>query len=527
MPCITAPSTKGQATYNERHIREGSLADDAIIFKVFLSILAARNLPERNSYHDVSEVIFKFVRNLFVRFEGGMPSGTWVNEQALSAVLCGLMSRHIASLPGFESFIWQHQPTTAGGVCDLALSQLIDDEWIPRVCIEVSINNNQKDGQLTAYINNLDAAWPSGSEVVMIGVVLFLSAASEGSGSFISIYGYYKRFEKESHAPNLCYVLLHTFDYNVRNIERLLHTIYEFVEQNKTLNPIRPTVFAERRLRVIRDGEYFYKEFDYRNRKTHINSQQRRSSFYNVRFIPHAEIVVAYSDITIIRYPYVKGSHTAKISTQWKDVLDHLYLVHKENVCHGDIRASNIIFADIITSSSSHSSVPSSSSSTHATNQEWQSEATHSLLIDFDYSGVSHEKTYPKDFNIEIDDGKRHSSVDGGQPLAKEHDIFSIHYLMSFYKPESDTDNDLWNTVLGKVADGDLEGAISLLANSKPFAIRSDAAFPSLFDNATGSPIRNPKRNLSELSIVQTGQNLSFALESKGDTQNVKRNRGN
>ena len=104
----------------------------------------------------------------------------------------------------------------------------------------------------------------------------------------------------------------------------------------------------------------------------------------------------------------------------WQDAanpLNSLIIVQYDKVkgttVHGDIRLSNVIFSTV-------------------TNP---SDIIETTLIDFDFSGVHGEQTYPSRFNHDIgDDGSRHKDATSGRVVKCEHDVYSAFWIIEKYQ---------------------------------------------------------------------------------------------
>lgn len=104
----------------------------------------------------------------------------------------------------------------------------------------------------------------------------------------------------------------------------------------------------------------------------------------------------------IVSYDLVHGSHYPTSINHLLSLAREVLKLHNENKVHGDIRLSNLIFT-----------------------------ADHTcVLIDFDFMSVDQNSNYPANFNLEIQDGKRHSNAYETAVMRKEHDVFSVFYIV-------------------------------------------------------------------------------------------------
>jgi len=165
-------------------------------------------------------------------------------------------------------------------------------------------------------------------------------------------------------------------------------------------------------------GDPVYKGFDYyRNRNPLIiPSYQCSPDIYldaSLHLIEDVTEIINWQDpdrgkeeyLRIISYTFVKG-----IVGHFTSLAEGLLKLHIKSLVYGDIRFANVVF------------------------NEGGDRAT---IIDFDYSGVNNRKTYPTRFNLDITDGRRHSSVGGEKVLKLEHDVFSLQWMCKQYHPKN------------------------------------------------------------------------------------------
>jgi serine/threonine protein kinase len=230
------------------------------------------------------------------------------------------------------------------------------------------------------------------------------------------------------------------------------------------LAPVGPSMWCQVKNSCLEE-HHVWKIFDYRER----NVADRRSPLYSMKFIPNCKAIVETTDLTLIRYPRIPGSHTPHIVGQWISVIKAVQRLHAENIVHGDLRASNIIF--------------------HKDNEE-------ATIIDFDFVGVHEKQLYPKGFNVSINDGARQTrSAKEGRPLLFVHDWFAIGTMMGLCVLEDGNQED-WSEacrLLQKIdtSSQDVEKALGLLELCKGVPIES-LNWKSEENPGTGSPERDP-----------------------------------
>jgi serine/threonine protein kinase len=159
---------------------------------------------------------------------------------------------------------------------------------------------------------------------------------------------------------------------------------------------------------AIGDG-HVWKAYDYRGRN--VGSSDRRWPDLSCKFIPGCMTLCESTDLVVIRYPYLEGSHQPRSVGQWIALLRCVQLLHRERIVHGDLRLSNLVFSitsDVVT------------------------------IIDYDFAGHHEDKKYPPRFNCNIDDGARHRSATAGRALLYEHDWFAVAAMMKLCQPEQE-----------------------------------------------------------------------------------------
>jgi hypothetical protein len=148
------------------------------------------------------------------------------------------------------------------------------------------------------------------------------------------------------------------------------------------------------------DG-YVWKVYDYRRRE--VDAEDRRSPTHSLAYIPGCAVVCKSTDLVVIRYPYLEGTHRPQSVGQWATLIRFVQQLHQDAIVHGDLRLSNIVFG------------------------RHNGKVT---VIDYDFAGRVGEKEYPKGFNRKIDDGARHRAATDRQALSFEHDWFAIASMM-------------------------------------------------------------------------------------------------
>jgi serine/threonine protein kinase len=204
------------------------------------------------------------------------------------------------------------------------------------------------------------------------------------------------------------------------------------------------------------------KIYDYRNRENVSESEKRRPTEFYFSFL-QAEFVLNTSNLKIISYPYMHGSHIPSKCTDFVDVLNQLVQMHSRSIVHGDIRLFNILFLN----------------------------RGGSTLIDFDFS--SNNGIYPPGFCIELFDTLRHSDAKPGNVLHIDHDCFSMAAVMNIFS----STNEKWKDAVDFVQNGFLSAAIDLLhIMHDDILVSADLNSILSHEFATGGPMYHKRISL-------------------------------
>ena len=275
--------------------------------------------------------------------------------------------------------------------------------YLPVAVFEFSVKDDDKRDQAFKYAANLSHWWPSDRLLEMLSFCIHIDQknAKRRISKFVmdGFVGWGR--DKIGVIPMR----------DVRNTGcKHLRWAFDCVSAFAASLPVRQSncnteyvPFVKRNTFV--DEDRVFKVFNYIGRN--VGMSQRRSIDLNLRYLPQeVDMVHSEDSMEIISYPKIKGNH---ILTNWNQLLavvEHVERLHGDDIVHGDIRLSNIVFAEDISKSQ---------------------------LIDFDYSGKGNEKFYPDGFNHKIDDGQRHDTAMGGSLLLYEHDLHSLGYILSLY----------------------------------------------------------------------------------------------
>eukprot|EP00657_Telonema_sp_P-1_P004873 TRINITY_DN2172_c0_g1_i1.p1 TRINITY_DN2172_c0_g1~~TRINITY_DN2172_c0_g1_i1.p1 ORF type:complete len:177 (+),score=20.34 TRINITY_DN2172_c0_g1_i1:148-678(+) len=162
--------------------------------------------------------------------------------------------------------------------------------------------------------------------------------------------------------------------------------------------------------------------------------------------------------------PYLPGEHYASEVGQMIQMIEYIRFMHnKHTTCHGDIRASNLVFGPVV-----------------------------SKPIDYEYSGTTNRKQYPQGFNLFPGDGSRHADVAPGVPLQEVHDWFALGAVMAFHSCPNDQPS--WEAATAFVKVRKIDEALNLLENLAQHTLTIQSELEMML-KATGSPPRtNPRK---------------------------------
>lgn len=65
---------------------------------------------------------------------------------------------------------------------------------------------------------------------------------------------------------------------------------------------------------------------------------------YSERFLPHCEVLIDTDLVKLIKYPYINGSHVPETCGHLAAMIEAVQDVWAQDVVHGDIRLSNVVF---------------------------------------------------------------------------------------------------------------------------------------------------------------------------------------
>jgi len=228
-----------------------------------------------------------------------------------------------------------------------------------------------------------------------------------------------------------------------QNVAKLLSTVSLFgqciVRTLTSTTPLSEWRYPSRTVAIEkpRDGpEMVHKLYDYR---VDLNGQPtfRRRHQQMVRFGEKVEYELGGedSDLVVLKYPYMDGEHVAASVEHFVSAINSIVQLHTQQVVHGDIRASNLVFGA----------------------------NGCCKLIDFDFAGSTSER-YPERFIHDhelLKDVVRHKGAQAGSRLCFEHDWSAIASIMEMHTLEGATED--WKKAVTELHKGCPAAALELL----------------------------------------------------------------
>ena len=202
-------------------------------------------------------------------------------------------------------------------------------------------------------------------------------------------------------------------------------------------------------------GHTVYKWYDNSFKK--LASPHRDPQYFCIRALNLNPIIHKLCErMCMLEYQHCDGQHYFSKVLHAVSLIEKLQALHERNIVHGDIRLSNLVCG-----------------------------AKEAWWIDLDLSGEAQKAMYPDTWNSFVEDGERHENACAGNKLEKEHDFYSLAYLLGLFKCAEGSTK--WDESVNMVALGDLEKAKTTL-QSMSDAILELKEKKDLPLSATGSP---------------------------------------
>jgi hypothetical protein len=339
----------------------------------------------------------------------------------------------------------------------------------PRVLFEFAVDDVNREPQLFSYVNNASTVLGGDIQLLMTGCVVVMSR-DRPTANRLQVFTYVKirppAAQDNGQGGVIATIPIFDGTWSAATVKRLLRLVRDVVSLPRSHfdMPAGDLMPYERiRENVLIDGNVVYKIYDYRN---HAGVGDRRPGG-SITFLGGEEVLRDDTGLSVIKYPYLEGDHTALLAVDFVGVLLHLRDVHAAGQLHMDIKAGNVIFN--------------------------HSDGAASRLIDFDYCGRVGHVVYPARYNQNIADGARHRDAVAGNNGTKAHDFFAMMSVMQLFRPSNSALAHLWNDWSTRVGEGQLEAVASELAErGGAFALALEAGL--VIEGPTGSPKGGYKR---------------------------------
>jgi hypothetical protein len=429
------------------HDMDGGATPAGVEFMSTLYLLQDRDSTGKPLKHGIEGGLFR------VQFP--VPRKELLHTSVLAAKLAELHPQ----VGGMRAHVLHQVPDRSSAVVDVCLYvERKPTVWVPVCLFEFGVHCSlqAKHTQTLAYAVNVCPQLLAGDLFLAVEVILDPTDRDDELG-WLRVNGV-----RHGEPRLIRSVLLWEGPLNAKSTSRLFAAVDMLAQSRyEPGDSWRPSKNA-----AIGDG-HVWKAYDYRGRK--VDLSDRRSPDLSCKFIPGCKIMCQSTDLVVIRYPYLEGTHQPRSIGQWIALLHCVQSLHAQKIVHGDLRLSNVVFSvmsDVVT------------------------------IIDYDLSGQHGMKKYPQHFNCKIDDGARHQCASAGRLLLYEHDLFALGAMMKMCQPERDEPR--WQQAYKRlqepsVAPEVLEEVIQLLKDcpSLPLVLRDDKASSSLAVEGgpgTGSP---------------------------------------
>ena len=471
---IPRPSSASQTDLTNK-TRIGSATIHRGCFDALRTLVAATE-PEAK----YTETAVQFVKALLWIGEAstrrrGLFSGEGAKKELIrSSVLQEILATHLNGES--NEFHWYHQlPDTLGSLMDIALYvEAAETSYFPASVIECSfVTNKDKQWQAKAYSINVSRQLRDASQG-LLSLELYISARRPVS--FIDrmvLRGYTPEDRRERPRGTDEEVPLWTtliwdervqegeFEKSRKQVCHRLACLFKCMVQMAEVNAQVSTQWIRLGANVAWDqiNDRIYKCYDYRHRAPNVKQTDRRNHELTLRYMPGSECMVKAKDLVVVSYARRRGKHNATSVGQFGDIVRQLRRLHDDGICHGDIRAFNMLFGP-----------------------------TESCLIDFDFAGRPGEKVYPEGFNVDLADCTRHAKARASKPIQFEHDWYSLASVMRLYTCADDEDG--WQELATKIEDGKTNNEVTQWLEEHAAYSLLGLREEILAETATGSPPR-------------------------------------
>jgi serine/threonine protein kinase len=199
------------------------------------------------------------------------------------------------------------------------------------------------------------------------------------------------------------------------------------------------------------------------------------------------------SGLTVIKYTFIEGDHAPKTVGQVVEVVKQLARLHSRGIVHGDVRAFNIVFGP------------------------------QSRLIDFDLAGTAGTKRYPSGYNSNtLVDSQRHQDAKAGELLQKEHDRFSLAWILDKFVPIDENSVVKWTSSVSDLRSGeDISGFCSGVSPEVKLKSEATQTWTGTSQSGSGSPelVRQTQRGTSAIPLSMPPPCVSSSSSSSSSSE--------
>lgn len=331
---------------------------------------------------------------------------------------------------------WFHQlPDPGGATIDIAayVSKGEGDDCprYPFMVIECGWEGSNKDNQAKAYPVNISHHCGNANQVIF-SLELILSRSGE-EDSTMKLHAF--TFPRDLNTSKLDHTHVWSGVATIPNLAKVLYCAmtHGAIHNIATLHP------GGSRPALLKMGPHCYldqarkkvmKVYDYR--VSNKRESQKRSSTLSESSLK-ATTVLKAPRLLVVEYDFIEGSHVATSVFQFLEIIAEIESLHSGGICHGDIRAANIVFV----------------------------QGGRSRLIDFDFSGKIGTKVYPEGYSADIPDATRHPNAKGRAVLEKVHDWFSLASVMSLF--DCPSEREAWDKARHSLKGGKVKQCCNML----------------------------------------------------------------
>ena len=449
--------SKASAQALEGKLINASAAIHEVAFESLKTFLSADTVEDHfaEAAAGFLKMLGRFDRKeVFGFFKDGLIRGEVAHTSVATEYLCRQFSEHDGVF-----LHWMHQLLDPSlGKMDIALyvSETCDGPIAPVAVIEVGFKGSSKQWQAAAYAVNIASQCKDDARA-LLSVEL---ALDRGVGApDLSLRCYALPSEAEAHVGVKDSLWTTTLWKGQGDRDALARLFRILVTAAPLCVRDREPQFARMGANVgVTKDLIVHKFFDYRDRP--VPEEERRCAANCVNFVRGTQMLLQATDLAVVSYPFIQGEHFACSVQQMIDVSEQLKELHEKDICHGDIRAYNMLFCKDV----------------------------RSCLIDFDFSGETGKKKYPLGYSHDIDDAKRHEKAVAGARLAKEHDCFSLASVMELHSCQSNANS--WSSIIDLVKKSKLTEAIGLMQEFARLELQPSELLQRIAQTATGSPPR-------------------------------------